>query len=169
MSMTNTSISAFLRPFLRVYACIRWRVNWPQLMVEWWFQPWNHIFDKRNNPSGCDSRVCVGEQKAQRSGIMADIMATSWTATPERWVTIDHSALAHNIDTIARWVKPAQVMAVVKADGYGHGAVEVAQTAVAAGATWLGTAHVREALSLREAGITAPLVAWLHTISTPFE
>lgn len=100
---------------------------------------------------------------------MADIMATSWTATPERWVTIDHSALAHNIDTIARWVKPAQVMAVVKADGYGHGAVEVAQTAVAAGATWLGTAHVREALALREAGITAPLLAWLHTINTPFD
>lgn len=96
-------------------------------------------------------------------------MATSWTATSERWVTIDHSALAHNIDTIARWVKPAQVMAVVKADGYGHGAIEIAQTAVAAGATWLGTAHVREALALREAGITAPLVAWLHTISTPFE
>ncbi|NLZ98505.1 MAG: alanine racemase [Micrococcus sp.] len=96
-------------------------------------------------------------------------MATSWTATSERWVTIYHSALAHNIDTIARWVKPAQVMAVVKADGYGHGAVEIAQTAVAAGATWLGTAHVREALALREAGITAPLVAWLHTISTPFE
>lgn len=95
-------------------------------------------------------------------------MPTSWTAEPERWVTIDHSALAHNIETIARWVKPAQVMAVVKADGYGHGAVEVAQTAVAAGATWIGTAHIREALALREAGITAPLLAWLHTIRTPF-
>lgn len=96
-------------------------------------------------------------------------MATSWTAEPERWVTIDHSALAHNIETIARWVKPAQVMAVVKADGYGHGAVEVAQTAVAAGATWIGTAHIREALELRQAGITAPLLAWLHTIRTPFQ
>src|SRR5690554_5500804 len=95
-------------------------------------------------------------------------MATCWTAEPERWVTIDHSALAHNIHTIAQWVKPAQVMAVVKADGYGHGAVEVAQTAVAAGATWLGTAHVTEALKLREAGITAPLLAWLHTVKTPF-
>ncbi|HEY4536802.1 MAG TPA: alanine racemase [Enteractinococcus sp.] len=95
-------------------------------------------------------------------------MATCWTAEPERWVTIDHSALAHNIHTIAQWVKPAQVMAVVKADGYGHGAVEVAQTAVAAGATWLGTAHVTEALKLREASITAPLLAWLHTVKTPF-
>lgn len=95
-------------------------------------------------------------------------MATCWTAEPERWVTIDHSALAHNIHAIAQWVKPAQVMAVVKADGYGHGAVEVAQTAVAAGATWLGTAHVTEALKLREAGITAPLLAWLHTVKTPF-
>ena len=96
-------------------------------------------------------------------------MAKSWTTEPERWVTIDHSALAHNIQTIAHWVKPAQVMAVVKADGYGHGAVEIAQTAVAAGATWIGTAHVREALELREAGITAPLLAWLHTIRTPFQ
>lgn len=95
-------------------------------------------------------------------------MAQRWTAEPERWVTIDHAALAHNIDTIARWVKPAQVMAVVKADAYGHGAIEVAQTAVAAGATWLGTAHVTEALQLREAGIAAPLLAWLHTIRTPF-
>lgn len=95
-------------------------------------------------------------------------MATRWTAEPERWAIIDHSALAHNIDTIAQWVKPAQVMAVVKADGYGHGAIEVAQTAVAAGATWIGTAHVQEALALREAGITAPLLAWLHTIKTPF-
>lgn len=96
-------------------------------------------------------------------------MAKTWTAEPERWVTIDHSALAHNIETIARWVKPAQVMAVVKADGYGHGAIEVAQTAVAAGATWIGTAHVQEALTLRDAGITAPLLAWLHTVRTPFQ
>lgn len=58
-------------------------------------------------------------------------MANSWTAEPERWATIDHSALAHNINMIAKWVKPAQVMAVVKADAYGHGAIEVAQTAVA--------------------------------------
>lgn len=103
------------------------------------------------------------------SGIIDNIMATSWTAEPERWVTIDHSALAHNIQTIAEWVKPAQVMAVVKANAYGHGAIEVAQTAVAAGATWIGTAHIREALTLREAGVTAPLLAWLHTVRTPFQ
>ena len=109
----------------------------------------------------------VTQQNPHRSGIIGHIMANSWTAEPERWATIDHSALAHNINMIANWVKPAQVMAVVKADAYGHGAIEVAQTAVAAGATWLGTAHVREALALREAGITAPLLAWLHTINTP--
>lgn len=111
----------------------------------------------------------VTQQNPHRSGIIGHIMANSWTAEPERWATIDHSALAHNINMIAKWVKPAQVMAVVKADAYGHGAIEVAQTAVAAGATWLGTAHVREALALREAGITAPLLAWLHTINTPFD
>lgn len=59
-------------------------------------------------------------------------------------------------------------MAVVKADGYGHGAVPVAKAALEAGASWIGTAHVHEALALREAGIDAPLLAWLHTPATDF-
>jgi alanine racemase len=60
------------------------------------------------------------------------------------------------------------VIAVVKADGYGHGAVEVSRAALAAGATELGVATVDEALALRAAGITAPVIAWLHTPSTDF-
>ena len=52
-------------------------------------------------------------------------------------------------------------MAVVKADAFGHGAVEVAATAIAAGAAWLGVATVDEALQLRRAGLTAPILAWL--------
>ncbi|MGV8876465.1 MAG: alanine racemase [Rhodoglobus sp.] len=59
-------------------------------------------------------------------------------------------------------VAPAQVMAVVKADGYGHGAVVSALAALAGGATWLGVADIAEALELRTAGIDAPLLAWLH-------
>jgi len=53
-------------------------------------------------------------------------------------------------------------MAVVKADGYGHGATQVARTALAAGAAELGVATVDEALALRADGITAPVLAWLH-------
>jgi alanine racemase len=54
------------------------------------------------------------------------------------------------------------VMAVVKADGYGHGAVTVARAAVAAGAGWLGTTSVAEASALRAAGLAVPILTWLH-------
>lgn len=54
------------------------------------------------------------------------------------------------------------IMAVVKADGYGHGAVMVAEAAVAAGADWLGTTSVAEAAALRAAGLAVPILTWLH-------
>lgn len=54
------------------------------------------------------------------------------------------------------------IMAVVKADGYGHGAVTVAKAAVAAGAGWLGTTSVAEACALRAAGSAVPILTWLH-------
>ena len=57
----------------------------------------------------------------------------------------------------------AEVMAVVKADGYGHGLVPSARAALAGGATWLGTAIVDEALMLRDDGVTAPILSWLWT------
>lgn len=53
-------------------------------------------------------------------------------------------------------------MAVVKADGYGHGAVTVAKAAVAAGAGWLGTTSVAEASALRAARLAVPILTWLH-------
>ena len=55
----------------------------------------------------------------------------------------------------------AEVMAVVKADGYGHGLVPSARAALAGGATWLGVCTIEEALALRQADITAPVLAWL--------
>ena len=54
-------------------------------------------------------------------------------------------------------------MAVVKADGFGHGAVRVASTALSSGATWLGVTTCAEALQLRAGGITAPILSWLHS------
>lgn len=55
-----------------------------------------------------------------------------------------------------------QIMAVVKANGFGHGAVQIAKAAVDAGATWLGVARADEALELRAAGLTVPILAWLY-------
>ncbi|GAA1455849.1 alanine racemase [Williamsia maris] len=86
---------------------------------------------------------------------------------PALEATIDLAAIAHNVEVVARR-SGAAVMAVVKADGYGHGATPVARAALAAGATDLGVATVAEALALRADGITAPLVAWLHTPTTDF-
>ncbi|WP_230115134.1 alanine racemase, partial [Microbacterium oxydans] len=55
-----------------------------------------------------------------------------------------------------------RIMAVVKADGYGHGALAVAESAIAAGATWLGVTDVAEAVALRDAGIDVPILSWLN-------
>ncbi|TIH39412.1 alanine racemase [Subtercola vilae] len=91
------------------------------------------------------------------------------TAVPLRLATIDLGAIAHNVKTIATAVGGADVMAVVKANGYGHGAVEVARAALDAGATWLGVADLDEAVELRDAGLTAPVLAWLHGPQADFE
>jgi alanine racemase len=87
---------------------------------------------------------------------------------PERAAEIDLDALRHNIRHLRDVAHPARVMAVVKADAYGHGAVPVARAAVEAGAAWLGVAHVSEGVALRKAGIEAPILAWLHTSGTDF-
>ncbi|MDP9885672.1 alanine racemase [Sinomonas atrocyanea] len=90
------------------------------------------------------------------------------TRLPERAAVIDLDAIRHNVAVIRKVAEPARVMAVVKADGYGHGAVPVARAALAAGASWLGVAHISEALALRAAGIDAPILAWLHTPDSNF-
>ncbi|WP_120003645.1 alanine racemase [Nesterenkonia muleiensis] len=87
---------------------------------------------------------------------------------PERAAIIDASAIAHNVRTIANYVRPSKVLVAVKADGYGHGLVTAAHAALAGGADWLGAAHIAEALELRAAGIDAPLLAWLHTRTSDF-
>jgi alanine racemase len=70
-------------------------------------------------------------------------------------------AVTANI-AIARARTRSRIMAVVKADGYGHGAITIAQTAVAAGAEWLGITDTAEAISLRAAGLTVPILTWLN-------
>ena len=77
---------------------------------------------------------------------------------------IDLDALAHNVGLLAGLARGsgAATMAVVKADGYGHGAVDVARTALASGATWLGVCTLEEAAELRAADVRAPVLSWLH-------
>ena len=75
------------------------------------------------------------------------------------WVEIDRAAYGHNIHELKHITRAgAQLMAVVKANGYGHGAVEVSRTALESGADWLGVARLHEALDLRQAGIEAPIL-----------
>jgi alanine racemase len=78
---------------------------------------------------------------------------------------VDLDALRDNVATLARLAGPAKVMAVVKADAYGHGLVPCARAAVQGGATWLGCAFLEEALALRAAGVSVPVLAWLHSPS----
>ena len=74
------------------------------------------------------------------------------------YAEVDLDAISYNISAIRERVRPSRVMAVVKADGYGHGAVDVAKTALSSGAEWLGVALVSEAEELRLAGIEAPVL-----------
>lgn len=95
---------------------------------------------------------------------MATVSATPISLTPGvlAEAVVDLGAIQHNVRVLREHAGRAQVMAVVKADGYGHGAVEVARAALAAGAAELGVATVDEALELRSAGLTAPVLSWLH-------
>jgi alanine racemase len=74
------------------------------------------------------------------------------------WADVDLDAVTHNLTAVADLVRPALVLAVVKADAYGHGAVAVARAAAEAGAAMLGTASVAEGLALRRAGISTPIL-----------
>lgn len=85
---------------------------------------------------------------------------------------VDLGAVRDNVASLVRHASPtagsgAQVLAVVKADGYGHGLVPAARAALAGGATWLGTAQVAEALALRAAGISSRVLTWLYAPGAP--
>ncbi len=75
------------------------------------------------------------------------------------WVEVNVTAIGHNIRQIRELLKPeTDLMAVVKADAYGHGAITVAKTVLNAGATWLGVATIPEGIELREAEIESPIL-----------
>ncbi len=83
------------------------------------------------------------------------------------WVEVDLGALAHNVRQLRRSLSATtELMAIVKADAYGHGAEAIAQTALRAGAAWLGVATIPEGIELRQAGTAAPILV-LGATNTP--
>ncbi|ETA66351.1 alanine racemase [Haloechinothrix halophila] len=89
---------------------------------------------------------------------------------PRAEAVIDLGAIRHNVALLSGKAAEsgAATMAVVKGDGYGHGALPVAKAALAGGATWLGGCSLDEALALRRAGITARILTWLDTDDVDF-
>ncbi|NYJ73754.1 alanine racemase [Allobranchiibius huperziae] len=84
-------------------------------------------------------------------------------------LTIDLGAIRDNVARLKELSGNAQVMAVVKGDAYGHGLVPSARAALRGGATWLGVAQLAEAVALRDAGIEAPVLSWLHVPGLDFD
>ena len=85
-----------------------------------------------------------------------------------REIRIDLDRISENYEVLKRVARPAKVMAVVKANGYGHGAIEVAKH-LDQDVDYFGVADVQEAVNLREAGISAPIMAWISNSFEDFE
>ncbi|MBE9161803.1 MULTISPECIES: alanine racemase [Microcoleaceae] len=103
------------------------------------------------------------EEKTAESALTKNRQTVLWKGDgglcQRAWVEIDLAALTHNVKQLKNLLSPqTELMAVVKADAYGHGAVAVSQTVLQAGASWLGVATIPEGIELREAGIEAPIL-----------
>lgn len=94
--------------------------------------------------------------------------APNVSAVPARAV-VDLAAVRANVAALRATAGPAEVLAVVKADAYGHGLVPSARAALEGGATWLGVAQLEEAFALRDAGVDAPVLAWLYAPGAPLD
>lgn len=80
-------------------------------------------------------------------------------ATRRAWLEVDHGAVAHNVRELGRVLAPdTELMAIVKADAYGHGMVSVARTVLAHGASFLGVATADEGIELRQAEVKTPIL-----------
>jgi alanine racemase len=104
----------------------------------------------------------TADQRAASTGV--------GSSRPRAEAAVDLDAIRHNVAVLTGLAarSGAGVMAVVKAEGYGHGSVPVAKAALAAGASWLGVCTLDEALALRAAGITAPVLSWLDLPDVDF-
>ncbi len=89
-------------------------------------------------------------------------------SVPQRAAYIETAAITANVRALRRVASGAKLLAVLKADGYGHGIVPAARAALDGGADYLGTAVLEEAFAVREAGIEAPLFSWLSAPGAPY-
>jgi Alr-MurF fusion protein len=103
------------------------------------------------------------QQNLTAAGSPADVGLAAQPTYPT-WVEINTDHLAGNVRALKQMVGDrVELMAVIKADGYGHGAITVARTALLNGASYLAVANIQEALNLREAGIQAPILILSYT------
>ena len=102
----------------------------------------------------------VSWQRSSKTNSAKEEQFLSFLTNRQRaWVEIDLAALAHNVRTLKAFIAPrTKLMAVVKADAYGHGAITVARTTLANGADCLAIATLAEGVELRQAGIEAPII-----------
>ena len=89
------------------------------------------------------------------------LTSTATAQAPRAEAVVDLDAISANVSALRRFAGGRDLMAVVKADGYGHGIIEAARAARAGGATWLGVAFLEEALRLRQSGDAGPILSWL--------
>src|SRR5215813_7976230 len=82
---------------------------------------------------------------------------------------VDLDVVRDNVTGLRKHAAAADLMAVVKSDAYGHGMIPVAKAALAGGAGWLGVVRVQEALALRDAGLTAPVLCLMSVPGGPYE
>lgn len=95
-------------------------------------------------------------------------MSGSFPDGVQREAVVSTSAIEHNVRQLRAAAGTREFIAVVKADGYGHGSVAAARAAIAGGASRLGVADLAEAMTLRQAGVDHPLIAWLHAPDADF-
>src|SRR5207253_10293184 len=106
------------------------------------------------------------EEDASRLPRTESAYDSVWANRPSRptWIEVDKAAIAHNVREIMGIIGPdVELMAVVKANAFGHGAVAVSSTALLNGATYLAVASVNEAAELRDAAIDAPILVLGYT------
>lgn len=105
--------------------------------------------------------VTIGTAATGTAATEKTVVGNAAVGTPHAEAVIDLDAIAANTRLLGRLAGDAALMAVVKADGYGHGAAPAARAAITGGAAMIGVATLPEAVALRAAGIDAPLLAWL--------
>src|SRR5947209_4679963 len=128
--------------------------SWSSKMTEWLAPSVSPI------SCGClwskRERTTLSHQSNHFPAIVSD---GNWGGRATR-AEVNLDAVAENIRNVARHAAPADVMAVVKANAYGHGAVAVGRTALVHGARWLGVYTVAEGASLRQGGVTSPILVF---------